>query len=53
MTAVGRSAAGWFGGTLLVALLGSIGSEVGPTLILTGSMRGHLFISNLIPLLQS
>jgi len=53
VTAVGRSAAGWFGGALLVALLGSIGSEVGPTSILTGSMRGHLFISNPIPLLQS
>lgn len=53
MTAVGRSAAGWFGGASLVALLGSIGSEVGPTSILTGSIRGHLFISNPIPLLQS
>lgn len=36
-----------------MALLGSIGSEVGPTLILTGSMRGYLFISNLILLVQS
>ncbi len=53
VTAVGRSAAGWFGDALLVALLGSIESEVGPTLTLTGSMRGHLFTSNLIPLLQS
>lgn len=53
MTAVGRGAAGWFGGALLVALLGSKGREVGPTLILTGSMGGRLFMSNPISLLQS
>lgn len=40
-------------GALLMALLSSIGSEVGPTLILTGSLRGYFFISNLILLLQS